>query len=65
MTDDEDRINWGLNKQINACTHSRIQSNNGRLTCPDCPAGFAVVMKPRKARPFTIDVDDFPCADKS
>jgi len=52
MTDDEDRINWGINKQISACLHPRVQSMNGRIVCPDCPATFAVMMKPRKARPF-------------
>jgi len=55
MTDDEDRMNWGINKQIQACRHPHVRSEDGRVMCPDCAATFAVVLKPRNAQPFVID----------
>lgn len=60
MTEDEDAHNGVLNEIIKACPHSVITRDaaTGQIRCGHCPARFAVVLFPRKARPRPISEAD-------
>lgn len=57
MTDAEDAHNAGLNELIHACLHADIKRHDGKLWCKKCPAQFAVVLFPRRAKPFYMEPD--------
>ena len=59
MTDAEDAHNAQLNELIAHCRHETVGWYEGQIRCGHCPARFAVVMFPRRAKAWSIDVDEF------
>lgn len=58
MTEAEDAHNAELNELIRACKHEQIASHDGIVRCGKCPARFAIMLFPRRAKPHIFLEND-------
>lgn len=58
MTDEEDAANAFANELMKACPHVPKATPYGPIRCSVCGGEFALLLKPRLARPIPFTVDD-------